>query len=187
MTPPSVQVLISTERLQARVSELAFELNRDYAEADQLVCIAVLKGSVFFLVDLVRQLDIEVVIDFFQTSSYGAGTAPGEVRIKKDVDVSIRDKHVLLIEDIVDTGYTLRTILDLLHFRGARSVKLCTLLDKVAAREVDVPIDYCGFQIDNRFVVGYGLDVGERYRQLPYVGVYVGGDENASPSEEGSE
>ena len=177
MTSPPVKVLISAEQLQARVSELARELNRDYAEADRLVCIAVLKGSVFFLVDLVRQLDIEVVIDFFQTSSYGANTAPGEVRIKKDVDVSIRDKHVLLIEDIVDTGYTLRTILDLLHFRGARSVKLCTLLDKSAAREVDVQIDYCGFHIEDQFVVGYGLDVGERYRQLPYVGVYEEGDQ----------
>lgn len=186
MRPEPVQVLISEERLQARVSELAHDLNRDYAEADQLVCIAVLKGSVFFLVDLVRQLDIEVVIDFFQTSSYGAGTAPGEVRIKKDIDVSIRDKHVLLIEDIVDTGYTLRTILDLLHFRGARSVKLCTLLDKSAAREVDVPIDYCGFEIDDRFVVGYGLDVGERYRQLPYVGIYEDDAETASRSQEES-
>jgi len=163
-------VLIPRDRLEARVAELAKEINRDYADTELLVCIGVLKGSVFFMVDLLKQVDVPVAVDFFQTSSYVGTKAQGEVRIRKDLDLFIRDRDVLLIEDIVDTGYTLRTILDLLRFRGAKSVKLCALLDKFEAREVDVPIDYSGFQIGNVFVVGYGLDLDERYRNLPFVG-----------------
>ena len=166
-----MRVLISQQDLEQRVAELAAEIDRDYADSDRLVCVGVLKGSVFFMVDLLKRLTIPVAIDFFQTSSYGAGTTGGEVRIRKDIDQSIRGKDVLLVEDIVDTGWTLRTILDLLRFRGARSVKLCALLDKAAAREVDIPIDYRGFEIEKLFVVGYGLDFGERYRNLPYIGV----------------
>ena len=165
------RVLISAERVQARVAEMAAAINRDYAGSDRLTCVGVLKGSVFFLVDLVKRLEIPVAIDFFQTSSYRGGTSAGEVRIRKDIDSWIRGRDVLLIEDIVDTGYTLRTILDLLRFRGARSVKLCALLDKRSRREVDVPIDYLGFPIDDVFVVGYGLDHEGLYRNLPYIGV----------------
>lgn len=108
----------------------------------------------------------------FQTSSYRSGTTPGEVRIRKDVDIAIRGKHVLIIEDIVDTGHTLNTVLGLFRFRGAKSVKLCALLDKYKAREVTVNVDYSGFKIDNVFVVGYGLDFDECYRELPYIGIY---------------
>ena len=111
-----------------------------------------------------------MAVDFLQTSSYGDSKEPGEVRIGKDIDGSIRGADVLLIEDIVDTGYTLRTILDLLRFRRAKSVKLCALLEKQARRQVEVPIDYCGFSIDDHFVVGYGLDYAGYYRNLPYVG-----------------
>ena len=168
---PVPRVLISAEALQKRVAELAAQISRDYASSERLICVGVLKGSVFFLVDLVKQIDLAVAIDFFQTSSYGGGTSPGEVRIRKDLDLPVRDADVLLVEDIVDTGYTLRTILDLLRWRGARSVKLCALLDKAPARRVDVPIDYRGFTIDDLFVVGYGLDYAERYRNLPYIGV----------------
>lgn len=168
----SPRPMITEEQLRRRLDELAAEIDRDYADTDGLICIGVLKGSVFFMVDLLQRVSVPVKIDFFQTASYGAGTTPGEVRIRKDVDVSIRGKDVLLIEDIVDTGYTLRTILDLLRFRGARSVRLCALLDKASARAVDVPIDYCGFTIDNVFVVGYGLDFDEMYRNLPYIGVF---------------
>jgi hypoxanthine phosphoribosyltransferase len=168
--PP--RVLISEAELQRRVKEIAGEIDRDYAHSDSLVAIGVLKGSVFFLVDLLKHVTVPVAVDFFQTTSYGSGTKAGEVRIRKDIDLSIRGKDVLLVEDIVDTGYTLRTILDLLRWRGARSVKLCALLDKASRREVEVPIDYCGFRIDDVFVVGYGLDFDERYRNLPYVGVY---------------
>jgi hypoxanthine phosphoribosyltransferase len=166
-----VRVLISEEDLERKVAELAATIDRDYAGSDRLIVVGVLKGSVFFMVDLLKKLTIPLAIDFFQTQSYGANTSPGEVRIRKDIDLPIRGKDVLLIEDIVDTGYTLRTILDLLRFRGARSVKLCALLDKVAAREVEVRIDYKGFEIEPLFVVGYGLDFDERYRNLPYIAV----------------
>ncbi len=164
-----LDVLISQEALETRVSELAIEISTDYAESTDLLCIGVLKGSVFFMVDLLKQVTVPLSVDFFQTSSYGATKVPGEIRIRKDVDMSVRGRDVLLIEDIVDTGHTLRTILALLDFRGARSVKLCALLDKPETREVEVPIDYKGFEIPNRFVVGYGLDFDERYRNLPLI------------------
>ncbi len=167
-----VRPLIPQADLERRVRELAAEIDRDYAGIESLLCVGVLKGSVFFMVDLLKQVKIPVKLDFFQTSSYGSGRTAGEIRIRKDIDLSLRGQHVLLIEDIVDTGWTLRTILDLLKFRGARSVKLCALLDKATARETDVAIDYRGFAIDDVFVVGYGLDFDERYRNLPYIGVY---------------
>jgi len=174
--PPPPSVLIAGDRVQARIHELAAAIERDYAGSDLLIAIGVLKGSVFFLVELLKHVrSVPVAVDFFQTSSYRGGTSPGEVRIRKDVDLSIRGHDVLLVEDIVDTGYTLRTILDLLRFRGARSVKLCALLDKVETRKVEVPIDYKGFEIADVFVVGYGLDYEERYRNLPYIGVLEGG------------
>lgn len=182
MGKENVRLLISQEDLENRIAALAEEINRDFAsssDTDGLVCIGVLKGSVFFLVDLLKRLTIPVKIDFFQTSSYGSGMVAGEVRIRKDVDLPLQGKDVLLIEDIVDTGYTLRTILGLLKFRGARTVRLCALLDKAERREVAVPIDYCGFTIENLFVVGYGLDFDERYRNLPYIAVV----ENESETE----
>jgi hypoxanthine phosphoribosyltransferase len=175
--------LISEDRLQQRISELAAEIDRDYDSPEPLLCIGVLKGSVFFMVDLLKRVSVPVKIDFLQTSSYRSGTTPGEVRIRKDVDVAIRGKHVLIIEDIVDTGHTLSTVLGLFRFRGAKSVKLCALLDKHEAREVPVPVDYSGFRIDNVFVVGYGLDLDERYRELPYIGVYDG-DETETAAQE---
>jgi hypoxanthine phosphoribosyltransferase len=171
-----VRVLLTEDEIARRTAALAAQIDRDYQATarpgDPLIAIGVLKGSVFFMVDLLKRLTVPVVIDFFQTSSYGENTVPGEVRIKKDVELSIRGRDVLLIEDIVDTGHTLRTIVALLHFRGARSVRLCALLDKRAARQVEVPIDYPGFEIENVFVVGYGLDYAERFRNLPYVGVW---------------
>jgi hypoxanthine phosphoribosyltransferase len=179
MTPPEInlqrpRVLISVEDLERRITELAAEIDRDYAGGEPILCIGVLKGSVFFMVDLLKQVQTPLQIGFFQTSSYGSGTTAGEIRIRKDVDISVRDRDVLLIEDIVDTGYTLQTIMALLKFRGARSVKLCTMLDKVAAREVEIPIHYTGFEIDNVFVIGYGLDLDDHFRNLPYIGVYEG-------------
>lgn len=167
-TPP--KVLISESDLKARIAEIAAEIDRDYATSDRLIAIGVLKGSVFFMVDLLKHLEVPVMVDFFQASSYGDSTEPGEVRIRKDIDLSVRGADVLLIEDIVDTGYTLRTILDLMRFRQARSVRLCALLDKASRRAVEVPIDYRGFEIEDVFVVGYGLDYAERYRNLPFVG-----------------
>jgi hypoxanthine phosphoribosyltransferase len=182
------KVLIPQRDLERRVAEIAADLERDYGPGrsadDPLLAVGVLQGSVFFLVDLLKQFrDLPVRMDFFQTSSYRGGTSAGEVRIRKDIDMSIRGKDVLLIEDIVDTGHTLRTVLGLLRFRGARSVKLCALLDKVEAREVEIQIDYRGFEIEKLFVVGYGLDFDERYRNLSYIGVLdEATDEVPSPS-----
>jgi hypoxanthine phosphoribosyltransferase len=166
-----VRPLIEADTIQRRVGELAAAIDGDYRDSDAVVAIGVLKGAVIFYSDLVKRLASPVLVDFFQTSSYGAGTIAGEIRIKRDIDLSVRGRDVLLVEDIVDTGWTVRTILELFRFRGARSVRLCALLDKHEAREVEVTIDYCGFQIGREFVVGYGLDYGERHRNLPYVGV----------------
>jgi hypoxanthine phosphoribosyltransferase len=164
-------VLIDAERIQQRVSELARDLERTYAGIESLTCIGVLKGSVFFMVDLLKQLDLPVIVDFLQTSSYRGGTRPDELRIRRDIETALAGRDVLLIEDIVDTGHTLRAVLSLLRFRGARSLRLCALLDKPSRRQVEVPIDFCGFRIEDVFVVGYGLDFDERYRNLPYIGV----------------
>jgi hypoxanthine phosphoribosyltransferase len=186
MGKENVRVLIPQEDLERRVAELAAEIDRDYSDAarsDSLVCIGVLKGSVFFMVDLLKRVRIPVKIDFFQTVSYGSGMTAGEVRIRKDVDLALRGKDVLLIEDIVDTGHTVRTVLSLLEFRGARSVRLCALLDKASRREVEVPIDYKGFEIENLFVVGYGLDFDERHRNLPYIGVVEGNEGGDHPED----
>ncbi len=174
-----VETLISEEDLQKKVASIAEAINRGYAKLEEpLVCVGVLKGSIFFLVDLLKRVTVPIVIDFLQTSSYRSGSEPGEVRIRKDIDVAIRGRHVLLIEDIVDTGFTLKTILELFRFRGAKSVALCALLDKPDARQIDVPVDYRGFEIENVFVVGYGLDYDERYRELPYIGIYRDGGED---------
>lgn len=175
MTNPPV--MISEADLQSRILEMAHQIEEDYASSERFVALGVLKGSVFFMVDLLKRISRPVEVDFFQTSSYGDSTVAGELRIRKDIDLSIRDADVLIIEDIVDTGYTLRTVLDLMRWRGARSVKLCALLDKVARREVEVPIDYCGFEIEDKFVVGYGLDYADLYRNLPYIGIYQGDDQ----------
>ena len=166
-----IRVLLDEETIARRVLELARQIDTDFENSEDLVAIGVLKGSLFFFTDLVKRLNTPLRIDFFQTTSYGTGTTAGEVRIKRDIDLSIRGKDVILVEDIVDTGWTLRTILDLFRFRGARTVKLCALLDKHESREVEVPIDYAGFRIGREFVVGYGLDFNERYRNLPYIGV----------------
>jgi hypoxanthine phosphoribosyltransferase len=168
--PPAPEILITAERLQSRVAELAAAIDRDYRDTRRLVCIGVLKGAVFFLTDLLKHLRVPVAVDFFQVTSYRGATTPGELRVRKDIDLPVRGEDVLIIEDIIDTGYTLRTILDMFRFRGARTVKLCALLDKRERREVEVVVDYCGFEIEDRFVVGYGLDFDERYRNLPYIG-----------------
>jgi len=176
-----IRELLTADAIQRRITELAREIDTDYRDGRDLVAIGVLKGAVLFYSDLVQQLTVPVLVDFFQTASYGASTSAGEIRIKRDIDLAIRGRDVLLVEDIVDTGWTLRTILDLFRFRGARSVKLCALLDKHEARETEVPIDYCGFQIGKEFVVGFGLDYAERYRNLPYIGVIEFEDPEETP------
>ena len=175
---PSPRVLISSERLHQRIAELALEIEETYRDAENLVCVGVLKGSVFFMVDLLKQIERPLSMDFFQTASYRGGKEAGEIRIRKDIDLPTRGCDVLLIEDIVDTGFTLRTILDLFRFRGARSVRLCALLDKTSRRQVDVEVDFRGFEIEDLFVVGYGLDLEEKYRNLDYIGVFESDEED---------
>ena len=170
-TAEAPTTLLSTAQVERRVQELADEIARDYADCEELVCLGVLKGSVVFLVDLTRRLPLPVRMDFYQTSSYGSSTTPGEVVVKQDVELPLAGRDVLIVEDIVDTGNTLNTILSMLRLRQPRSLKLCALLSKPSRREVAVPIDYLGFEIEDRFVVGYGLDFDERWRNLPYVGV----------------
>lgn len=164
------EILISEERLQARNAELGKQIGADYEGLD-LVLICILRGGVLFLTDLMRQIDVPHVIEFMAVSSYGAGArqSTGQVRINYDLQGSIAGKHVLLVEDIIDSGYTIKTVLELLASRHPASLKVCTLLDKAERREVQVPIDYVGFEIPDHFVFGYGLDLDEYYRGLPFI------------------
>ncbi len=167
------QVLLTQEQIAVRVAELGAQISVDYA-GKELMLICILKGANIFLADLARQITLPLSYDFVAVSSYGADTkSSGVVRILKDLDESVESKHVLVVEDIVDTGLTLRLsyLLENLRSRRAASVKVCTLLDKPSRRRMDVPVDYYGFQVEDRFVVGYGLDYGGKYRNLPYVGV----------------
>src|SRR5437016_13085287 len=168
---PNLEVLIPTEAIKERISELGAEIARDYAGRNPLL-VGVLKGAFMFLSDLMRAADIPLNVEFIAISSYGAQMrTSGEVRILKDLDVAIEGRHILVVEDIVDTGLTLSYLLANLKSRGAASVKLAALLDKFERREKEVPIDYLGFPIPVKFVVGYGLDFAERYRNLPFIAV----------------
>jgi hypoxanthine phosphoribosyltransferase len=165
------EVLIDEDRLRARVVELGEEISADYAGRD-LLLIGVLKGAVFFMADLMRTLGIPCEIDFMAISSYGAQTdSSGVVRILKDLDINIEERNVLVVEDIIDSGLTLSYLMRNLEARNPATLEVCALLTKPDRREIDVPVRYIGFEIPNRFVVGYGLDFAERYRNLPYVGV----------------
>lgn len=171
MTAEFDRILLSEEELRARVAELGAEISKDY-EGEEVVFIGVLKGSVIFMADLARHLTCKVSFDFMSCTSYGAGTtSSGVVRILKDLDRSIEDKHVLVVEDIVDTGTTLSYLLGNLQSRKPKSIKLVTLLDKPERRKTEVAVDYNGFVIPDEFVVGYGLDYAENYRHLPYIAV----------------
>jgi hypoxanthine phosphoribosyltransferase len=163
------ETLVSAEDLRRRVRELAAEISRDYAGKD-LVLVGVLKGAVFFLSDLMRQLEIPVEVDFMAVASYGSATkSSGVVRILKDLDAAIDGRDVLIVEDIVDSGLTLQYLMRNLAGRNPRSLEVCALLVKPERQKVDLPTRYVGFEIPNRFAIGYGLDHGERYRNLPYV------------------
>jgi len=165
------RVLIDQTQLKGRLAELGAAITDAYAGED-LLLVAVLKGSVLFLADLIRQIAIPHEIDFMATSSYGAGTqSSGIVRILKDLNKPIEGRHVLLVEDIIDSGHTLSYLLGLLTARNPASLRIVTLLDKPDRREVDIDVAWTGFSIPNEFVIGYGLDYDERYRNLPYIGV----------------
>jgi hypoxanthine phosphoribosyltransferase len=163
------RIVVGPEELERRIGELAAEVSRDYADKDVLL-LGILKGAVFFLTDLMRELEISAEIDFMAISSYGSATkSSGVVRILKDLDRPIEGRHVLIVEDIIDSGLTLRYLLGNLGGRSPASLEVCALLSKREARIVDVPVRYVGFEIPNDFVIGYGLDYDERYRALPYV------------------
>lgn len=167
-----VDILISENEIHNRILEIADRINKDY-EGEELTLICVLKGGVMFMCDLARRLNLSVRLDFMSVSSYGSETkSSGVVKIIKDLDDSIEGKNVLVVEDIIDSGNTLSYLIDILKKRGPKSIKLCTLLDKPSRREKkDVFVDYVCFEIEDRFVVGYGLDYDQRYRNLPYIGV----------------
>ena len=165
------EVLIDRETLSGRVAELGAEISADYQGRD-LLLIGVLKGAVFFMADLMRRLTIPCEVDFMAISSYGASTdSSGVVRILKDLDINIEGRHVLVVEDIIDSGLTLSYLMRNLESREPATLEVCALLTKPERREIEVPVRYVGFEIPNRFVIGYGLDFGERYRNLPYVAV----------------
>lgn len=163
------EVLISREDIEKRVKALGEQITKDYEDKDILV-VGILKGAVIFMSELVQRINKPVAMDFMAVSSYGkSSVSTGEVRIIKDLDDSVEGKHLLIVEDIIDTGYTLQYLVDNLQKRGAKSVKICTFLDKVERRKVDIPVDYVGYEVPDEFIVGYGLDYAEMGRNLPYV------------------
>lgn len=172
-----VTVLIPEEKVEERIQQMAEEISRDYA-GKTVHLIGILKGSVFFVCELAKRLTVPVTMDFMSVSSYGSGTkSTGVVKLIKDLDDPIMDKDVLVVEDIIDSGNTLSYLLKNLSDRKPASIKLCTLLDKPERREKEVYVDYQGFQIPDEFVIGYGLDYDQRYRNLPYIGVITGLEE----------
>jgi hypoxanthine phosphoribosyltransferase len=165
------EILIEEDALRERVTELGAEISTDYAGRD-LLLVGVLKGAVFFMADLMRSIEVHCEVDFMAISSYGASTdSSGVVRILKDLDTAIEGRHVLVVEDIIDSGLTLSYLMRNLRARKPATLEVCALLTKPDRREIDVPVRYIGFEIPNRFVVGYGLDFAERYRNLRYVGI----------------
>ena len=173
----TIRELISEEEVDKRIRELGEEISRDYA-GKQIHLICVLKGGVFFMCELAKRITVPVSMDFMCVGSYGDGTkSSGVVRIAKDLDESIEGKEVLIVEDIIDSGNTLYYLMDVLQRRKPASLRLCTLLDKPERRVKDVKVDYVGFEIPDKFIVGYGLDYAQKYRNLPYIGIVEGVEE----------
>ena len=170
--PYVIDEMISAKSIAARIEELCREIQKEFADTDKLVVVGLLRGSFVFIADLVRELDLPIEVDFLEASSYGDGMeSTQEVRILKDLRGGIEGRDVLIVEDIIDTGITLNYLTNYLAGKNPRSVKIVTLLSKPARRVVEIPVEWMGFEIPDKFVVGYGLDFGEQYRNLPYVGV----------------
>lgn len=166
------KILISESELKKRIKELGEQITKDYRNKEELVIIGILKGSVVFLSDLIRNISLPLKIDFMTVSSYGnSAVSTGNITIKKDLDCDIAGKHVVIAEDIIDSGITLSNLVKILEKRNPASLKICALLDKKERREAEIDVDYIGFEIPNEFIVGYGLDYAENYRNLPYVGI----------------
>ena len=169
---PTSTVLISKPDIEQRIATLAAEIERDYPDGEGIHLVAILKGGFMFMADLVRAMSDRVTMDFMAVSSYGKGTtSSGQVRVLKDLDSNVEGRHVILVEDIVDTGLTLHYLQDLLKARAPKSLRTACLLSKPSRRKVDVQVDYIGFTIEDHFVVGYGLDYAEKYRNLPHIAV----------------
>ena len=167
----TVKEMLSEEELTKRIQELGDQISKDY-EGESVFLVCILKGAAFFACELAKRITVPVTIDFMATSSYGSGTvSTGEVQIKKDLDLGVEGRNVIIVEDIIDSGNTLNYLSGLFKDRKANSVRMCAMLDKPDRREVDVPVDYIGFTIPDAFVVGYGLDYDQKYRNLPYIGV----------------
>lgn len=166
------EILVTKDQLQQRISELGRKITRDY-QGEEILLICILRGGVLFLTDLMREIDLPLAVDFMAVTSYGTGAreSSGHVRITLDLNTSLEGKNVILVEDIVDSGRTIASVLELLKTRDPKSLVVCTLLDKAERREEEVPIRYRGFSIPNKFVFGYGLDIDEYYRNLPFIGV----------------
>ena len=170
----TVRVMLSEEELNKRIKELGEQISKDY-EGESVFLVCILKGAAFFACELAKRITVPVTIDFMATSSYGSGTvSTGEIQIKKDLDLGVEGRNVIIVEDIIDSGNTLNYLSELFKGRRAKSVKLCAMLDKPDRREVDVDMDYIGFTIPDAFVVGYGLDYDQKYRNLPYIGIVEG-------------
>lgn len=170
MIKHKLETLISEADIQARIKALGNDLNQHYADSEKLILVGLLRGSVIFLADLARSIDVPVHMDFMTVSSYGnAMNSSRDVRVLKDLDEDIEGADVLVVEDIVDSGHTLSKVLAMLALRQPRSLQICTLLDKPSGREVEVPVKWVGFEVPDTFVVGYGIDYSQRYRNLPYL------------------
>jgi hypoxanthine phosphoribosyltransferase len=169
---PTTSVLLSESQIKQRIVSLAQEIERDYPSSEEIHLVAVLKGGFMFMADLVRAMSERVTMDFMAVSSYGKGTtSSGQVRVLKDLDSNLEGRHLILVEDIVDTGLTLHYLQDLLRARAPKSMKTACLLSKPSRRKVEVQVDYIGFTIEDHFVVGYGLDYAEKYRNLPHIAI----------------
>ena len=163
--------MFTEEQIREKVIELGKQIENDY-KGEEILVVGILKGANMFTCDLIRQIDLDVKIDFMSVSSYGSGTeSSGTVRILKDLDTDIKGRNVLIVEDIIDSGRTLSNLVKELQIREPKSLKLCTLLDKPSRRVVDVDVEYVGFEIEDKFIVGYGIDYAEKYRNLPYIGI----------------
>ena len=169
-----IESLIDRQKVENRIKELAKEIEKDYA-GEEVVCVGLLKGSVIFLSDLVKEIETPVIIDFMNVSSYGSETvSSGDVKILKDTDLDLRGKNVLIVEDIIDTGLTLEYVIDYFKkVKGVKTIKTCTLLSKPDRRRVQVDVDYIGFEVPDKFIIGYGLDYDQKYRNLPYIAVVI--------------